>query len=92
MIDYDKVVTCSREPVIKLWNLGAGQSEEPIASFSGHEMSVSTVASSPDGTRLASGGRDCTTRVWDLETQKSVSKRKISRNVITQIRWLPNQP
>ena len=68
MVDYDRVVTCSREPVIKLWNLGAGLSGEPIASFSGHEMSVSTVAVNPDGTRLASGGRDCTTRVWDLET------------------------
>ena len=46
-------------------------------------MSVSTVAVSPDKKKLASGGRDCTTRVWDVETQKSIAKRLIARNVIT---------
>ena len=55
-------------------------------------MSVSTVAVSPDQKRLASGGRDCTTRVWDVETQKSIAKRLIPRNVITQVKWLTNQP
>ena len=55
-------------------------------------MSVSTVAVSADKKRLASGGRDCTTRIWDVETQKSVSKRQIPRNVITQVKWLIHQP
>lgn len=85
MLDYDRVVTCSREPVIKLWNLSGGDhvQGEPIATFKGHEMSVSTVACEPTTKRLASAGRDCTTRVWDIETQKSLLKRKISRNVAT---------
>ena len=75
MVDYDRVVTCSREPIIKMWNLGSGGSEE--ARFVGHEMSVSTVACETSTNRLASAGRDCTTRVWDLETQKSLLKRKL---------------
>ena len=42
MVDYDRVVTCSREPIIKMWNIATGSSE--VAKFEGHEMSVSTVA------------------------------------------------
>lgn len=86
MVDYDRVVTCSREPIIKMWNLGKGDGDnsgDPIAKFEGHEMSVSTVAYESSFNRLASAGRDCTTRVWDVETQKSIQKRKISRNVVT---------
>ena len=93
MLDYNRVVTCSREPIIKLWDLAKSNADgSPSAQFKGHEMSVSTVAVSPDKKRLASGGRDCTTRVWDVETQKSVAKRLIPRNVITQVKWLTNQP
>ena len=91
MLDYDRVVTCSREPIIKLWSLGQSTSDgAPLAEFKGHEMSVSTVACESSTNRMASAGRDCTTRVWDLETAKSLFKRKISRNVVTQVKWLPN--
>ena len=69
MLDYNRVVTCSREPIIKLWDLAKSTPDGgPSAQFKGHEMSVSTVAVSPDKKKLASGGRDCTTRVWDVET------------------------
>ena len=90
MYDYDRVITCSREPIIKMHDLsGAGQE----CQFSGHEMSVSTVdVERTDGKLMASGGRDCTTIVWDIETQKIVKKRLIARNVITQIKWIPGQP
>ena len=78
MLDYNRVITCSRDPVIKLWNVTGGGEEaegEPEAKFTGHEMSVSTVAVSTNKEKLASGGRDCTTRIWDVESQKSISKR-----------------
>ena len=94
MLDYDRVFTCSREPVIKLWHLSSHEtSGEPLALFEGHEMSVSTVAyREKQGELLASAGRDCTTRVWNVETQQCISKRKISRNVVTGVKWLPNSP
>ena len=94
MLDYNHVVTCSRDPVIKIWNIGGGDGPDSKAEieFKGHEMSVSTVAVSADKERLASGGRDCTTRIWDIEKQKSICKRQIARNVITQVKWLANQP
>lgn len=69
MVDYDRVLTCSREPTIKLWSLGGGGCDggNPLASLEGHEMSVTTVAYEPSSGRVASAGRDCMTRVWDLE-------------------------
>lgn len=39
---------------------------------------------------MVSGGRDQTTRLWDVETQKQLTFRKIDRNVVTYLEWLPN--
>jgi U3 small nucleolar RNA-associated protein 12 len=63
-----------------------------MIDFTGHEMSVTALAVDPQKRHLASGGRDYMTRVWDIETQKTLYKRKISRNVITGIRWLESMP
>ena len=41
------------------------QATEPIAMLQEHTGSVSSVAFSPDGTRLATGSRDGTARLWD---------------------------
>ena len=38
--------------------------------------------------KLISAGRDCTTRVWDVESAKVICKRKIDRNLVTQNRWI----
>jgi len=54
----------------------------------GHEMPVSTI--SYRNNKIASAGRDCTTRIWDIETQKTICKRKIDRNMATQNRWICN--
>ena len=37
-------------------------------TLEGHTASVYSVAFSPDGTRIASGSRDVTVRVWDTIT------------------------
>ena len=41
---------------------------------------------------IASGSRDQTTRLWDIETQKQLQTRKIDRNVVTAIKWVPDNP
>jgi WD40 repeat protein len=57
----------------------------------GHELNIAGIALSPDEKRLASGGRDYSVRVWDLETAKEVTKTKIPRNVVTSMCWVPGE-
>lgn len=49
--------------------LGSGQ----IVCLQGHEAEVMGLAFSRDGRRVASGGRDGTTRVWDLDTGELIA-------------------
>ena len=65
MLDYDKVVTCSREPIIKIFDIGGDGNK--LCEFAGHEMAINTIGVKHDGKYIASGSRDCTTRLWDIE-------------------------
>ncbi|CDW81448.1 wd repeat-containing protein 31 [Stylonychia lemnae] len=84
-------ISCSRDPIIKLYNYPSQDDNQiqPTALFEGHDMSVTSASVSPCKTRLISGSRDQTTRLWDLETQQQLQSRKIERNAITYLKFLP---
>jgi WD40 repeat protein len=42
--------------------------------FEGHTGPVRAVTFSPDGTRILSGGDDCSARLWDVETRRSLRR------------------
>eukprot|EP00941_MAST-03F_sp_MAST-3F-sp1_P004847 g4847.t1 len=58
------------------------------SKLEGHTDSVLCLSLSPDGTQLASGSEDCTARIWDLRTARSVRLLKCSEEV-TSICYAP---
>ena len=65
LVETSKVAVCGRDPIIKVFDLKEGK-QTTVCELVGHEMPVSSVTYRNG--KLASGGRDCTTRVWDVET------------------------
>ena len=49
------------------------RSPPPLAVLRGHFDEVETVAFSPDGTLLASGGRDGSVKLWEVKTRKEAA-------------------
>lgn len=75
----------SRDNVIRHWRRGQ---EDPVQELKGHTLSINALAVSCDETRLCSGSRDYTVRIWDIASQTQISKSKINRNVVTCCRWV----
>jgi WD40 repeat protein len=56
----------------------------------GHQHVVFSVAFSPDGSRIASGSRDATARVWDVETGSEVATLIGHCNQVQDVAFLDN--
>ena len=60
----------SGDKIVRLWDADSG---EAVATLEGYSGSVTSVAFSPDGKRVASGSRDKTVRLWDAESGEAVA-------------------
>src|SRR5262249_49033207 len=61
----------SHDGTIRVWDLEAGKE---LKQLEGHQDTVYSLAVSPDGKSLLSGGEDHTVRLWDIETGKEVRR------------------
>ncbi|KHN98601.1 eukaryotic ribosome biogenesis protein 1 [Metarhizium album ARSEF 1941] len=61
------------------------------AIFKGHEGRVRSVALSPDGEWLASGGDDGTVRLWAINGHQEWIARLSSEDAVDCIRWRPSR-
>jgi WD40 repeat protein len=83
--DSRRLATCGADRTIRLWQIdpltfssSPGGEEERIVTncqvLRGHTDNVFAVAFHPDGTRLASAGRDRAVWLWDLERGEEVAR------------------
>ncbi|KAI0080168.1 nuclear distribution protein PAC1 [Panus rudis PR-1116 ss-1] len=72
--EYDSkgkyLVSGSHDLFIKLWDVD--NEYKNIATFRGHEHSISTVRFLPGDDRIVSAGRDHTVRIWEIATTHCV--------------------
>ncbi|MGH9445750.1 MAG: pentapeptide repeat-containing protein, partial [Terriglobia bacterium] len=72
---------------IRLWDLATNQE---VCVLRGHEESVMSVAFSPDGKRLASGGSDKTVRLWEAESGKKVATLRGHEESVMSVAFSPD--
>ena len=91
-----RIITCSQDGSLRLWNLGSGVQigndwrDDGDGSDGGgdeEETGVSSIALSPNGKTVASGSRDGKVRLWDVETKKIVARWPGHTNAVRSLCW-----
>lgn len=72
--------TCCSDGKINVFDV---HNKKLIKSFSAHTDGASCIDITPDGSRLVTGGLDCTVRIWDLKTFKPLDVRNLSAQVFS---------
>jgi WD40 repeat protein len=77
----NQIVSGNLDGTVQVWDAPAVRTGDvpatmPLAGgeMTGHRSAVQSVAFSPDGSRIVSGGVDGTVRVWDAETRQPVGE------------------
>jgi len=82
------IVSCGWDKLVKVWDLS--QCSSPLRTLAGHTSYLNTVTVSPDGSLCASGGKDGTAMLWDLNEGKNLYSLDAS-DVINSLCFSPNR-
>ncbi|XP_043309707.1 WD repeat-containing protein 31 isoform X1 [Cervus elaphus] len=82
--------SASRDKMVMMWDLQ--NSSQPRQQFSGHTMVVTGLTVSPDSSQLCTGSRDNTLLLWDVGTGRCAESASVSRNLVTHLCWVPQEP
>ena len=70
----DQLLAAGAGNRVELWNVVRGELRAVLAGEHGHNAPISTLAFSPDGRTIASGGRDGAVIIWDVEARSAIAK------------------
>ena len=75
------------DDVIRLWDVETG---ETIRFFEEQKLGIGSLAFSPDGSRLVTGGLDSAMYLWDVETGEQLLRFDALASQVNQIVFSPN--
>ena len=90
------LASAHRDSRIRIWNLSLDNVEtRPVetyhgTSLHGHRYMVASVAISPDGKTLVSGGEDETAKLWDIATGKILHTWKVEGREVWSVTFSPD--
>jgi WD40 repeat protein len=90
--DNRRLVTCSADKTIRIWDLTKPIPGAASKVLRGHEGEVTSITVSPDGHWLVSGSTDMTVRVWDLSSSDPMSSSYVLRRFQYSIRVVAISP
>ena len=77
------------DSAIRVWDVATGRK---VRRLEGHRGLVWSVAVSPDGRRVLSGGRDMTAILWDAETGAEIRRFRGHTGDVRCVAFLPDGP
>ncbi|XP_019452782.1 PREDICTED: U4/U6 small nuclear ribonucleoprotein PRP4-like protein [Lupinus angustifolius] len=86
--DGSLAASCGLDALARVWDLRTGRS---VLALEGHVKPVLGISFSPNGYHLATGGEDNTCRIWDLRKKKSLYTIPAHSNLISQVKFEPQE-